>query len=317
MNIEFKEASYAESLAEVMAIRAEALPDVPISMAELSEQQRLRPAHLFRHFELIYTGVELAGFWMLQQEPMFVSPDEMHLRCLMKDAYRTKKIASEAITKGIRLAKAKCLKKVVALARSTHPGFSSALLEAGFQAYHRDIISSLELDRYGPDRWRKEVDAISNQGVVIKCAKDLESADPNWIEQAYQVHVELMSDVPFASHYTAPAFETWAAKVHNPSLFDMSLMFYAFYQDRIVGETTLFRYDRKPELCLTGLTAVVRDWRRRGIALALKIHSISAAKELGVKRIDTGNEEDNPAYLMNRKLGYRDLYDDVGYELIL
>lgn len=317
MNIQFKPAEYAESLSQVAMIRTEALPDVPISKAELREQQRLRPSGLFRHFELIEADGELAGFWMLQQEPMFVNPGEMHLRCLIREAYQNRGIECEAVAKGIALAKQQNLTKVVALARTTHPGFSSALADAGFRAFHRDIISSLDLSRFCPDNWQAELSRISDQGIRIRCAKELESDNPSWIEQAYQVHIKLMQDVPFASHYTAPAFETWASKVRNPNLYDLSLMFFAFDNGTIVGETTLFRYDRKPELCLTGLTAVVREWRRRGIALALKIHSISFAKAHGIERIDTGNEEDNPAYLMNRKLGYKDLYQDVGYELAI
>lgn len=317
MNIEFREADYAQVLAEIALVRSEALPDMPIAIEELEEQLRLRPPGLFRHLELIYAEGELAGFWMLQQEPMFVSPQEMHLRMLLRPSSLNHGIETAAIERGIGLAKQQGLSKVVALARSTHPGFTNALIESEFEAFHRDIISRLVLDEFEETLWQSAIDRIATDGIQIKSVSQLELDNPGWIEQAYHVHVELMKDVPFASTYTAPAFETWASKVRNPKLFDMDLMFYAFDGPRIVGETALFRFENKPEFCLTGLTAVVKDYRRQGIALALKVWSIGVAKSLGVVHIDTGNEEDNPAYQMNVKLGYRDLYDDIGYELIL
>ncbi len=317
MNVEYRQAEYAQVLPEIALVRSEALPDIPIAVEELDEQLRLRPEGLFRHLELIYTNGELAGFWMLQQEPMFVSGQEMHLRLLVRPQYQSQGIEITAIKKGIDLAEQRKLTKVVALARSTHSGFTNGLIESGFKAYHRDIISRLVLDGFDESRWQPAIEKVESTGIQIRSAKHLEKNNPYWIEQAYQVHIELMKDVPFASTYTAPAFETWAAKVRNPKLYDMSLMFFAFENERIVGETALFRFEKKPEYCLTGLTAVVKEYRRKGIALALKVWSIGVAKSLGVVHIDTGNEEDNPAYQMNVKLGYRDLYDDIGYELIL
>jgi RimJ/RimL family protein N-acetyltransferase len=54
-----------------------------------------------------------------------------------------------------------------------------------------------------------------------------------------------------------------------------------------------------------GLTATRRDWGRRGVATALKLAEIAAAKRAGFDRLVTENEERNePMRRLNEKLGF-------------
>ncbi|MEA3408886.1 MAG: hypothetical protein U9Q95_00905, partial [Candidatus Eisenbacteria bacterium] len=55
----------------------------------------------------------------------------------------------------------------------------------------------------------------------------------------------------------------------------------------------------------TGLTGVVRSHRRKGIATALKVHGFSRAKEHGARWIETDNEEKNPMFELNLRLGFK------------
>ncbi|MGL6280262.1 MAG: GNAT family N-acetyltransferase, partial [Gaiella sp.] len=63
-----------------------------------------------------------------------------------------------------------------------------------------------------------------------------------------------------------------------------------------------------------GLTVVRRDWRGRGLALALKRAKLARAAALGVREISTWTQEANGAMrAVNERLGYRyrDLVLDV------
>ena len=53
-----------------------------------------------------------------------------------------------------------------------------------------------------------------------------------------------------------------------------------------------------------GLTGVVRAYRRPGIATALKVRTIEYARSVGAETIVTSNEENNPMYTLNLKLGF-------------
>jgi mycothiol synthase len=78
--------------------------------------------------------------------------------------------------------------------------------------------------------------------------------------------------------------------------------FIALAGDEPVGYASLDDFGRDAH---HGLTAVKRAWRRRGIATALKLSQIAAAKQAGFRRLVTGSEERNVAMRsLNAKLGY-------------
>lgn len=68
---------------------------------------------------------------------------------------------------------------------------------------------------------------------------------------------------------------------------------------------------------LTGLTGVVANHRRKGIAAALKLRAIKYAHQHGVKVIETGNEENNPIYQINLMLGFQPQPAWIDFEKVL
>jgi len=64
----------------------------------------------------------------------------------------------------------------------------------------------------------------------------------------------------------------------------------------------------------TGLTGVDRQYRRRGLATALKCQVIEVAQRLGARRILTSNEENNPMFQLNLRLGFEAQPAEVDWE---
>ena len=58
----------------------------------------------------------------------------------------------------------------------------------------------------------------------------------------------------------------------------------------------------------------MRAWRRKGIATALKLRTIEYALHHNTKSIETGNEENNPMYYLNLKLGFQSQPATIHYE---
>ena len=81
--------------------------------------------------------------------------------------------------------------------------------------------------------------------------------------------------------------------------------FVALADGEIVGYAGLMRWPDEPAKCEHGLTVVRRDWRRRGLATAIKQRSIAWAAANGIRELvtwtQTGNEN---MQAVNLRLGY-------------
>ena len=73
----------------------------------------------------------------------------------------------------------------------------------------------------------------------------------------------------------------------------------------------------KADVASTGHTGVARSHRRKGIATALKVVALESARQLGIKFVVTGNEENNPMLQLNLRLGFRQIHVTRTYQKTL
>ena len=80
--------------------------------------------------------------------------------------------------------------------------------------------------------------------------------------------------------------------------------------DKYVGSTDIHVFPKSdPHKAWTGSLGVLREYRRQGIATALKVKAFDKLKEKGIKQVRTDNEENNPMYKINVNLGFFVLLD--------
>jgi mycothiol synthase len=80
--------------------------------------------------------------------------------------------------------------------------------------------------------------------------------------------------------------------------------FVALHEGQIVGYSGLIKHDN-PGVAEDGLTVVSRDWRRRGLAMALKRLELAWAAEHGFSEVLTWTQRDNASMrIVNERLGY-------------
>jgi mycothiol synthase len=124
--------------------------------------------------------------------------------------------------------------------------------------------------------------------------------EPDRLEEMHAVAVQADEDIPGSAG--VQTFEQWRAHEIDKPTRRPELCFLALAGDEVVGYAALQVFGDE---CHHGLTATRRDWRRRGVASALKRAEIAAAKHGGFKRLLTESEERNePMRLLNEKLGY-------------
>jgi mycothiol synthase len=123
---------------------------------------------------------------------------------------------------------------------------------------------------------------------------------PELLRQAHPLGVQGWADMATAEAVTI-SLEDWLAD--EASFPEGS--FVALADGDIVGYSGLCRLGNDPTLAEDGLTVVRRDWRRRGLATALKRAELHWAAANGIREIVTWTQRGNDGMrVANERLGY-------------
>ena len=86
-------------------------------------------------------------------------------------------------------------------------------------------------------------------------------------------------------------------------MWDVSM--FAFDGDKLIGFTLLYGMDNRGVL-FQALTAVDKNYRKKGLAKAMKSRAMRRAKEKGFSEVHCDNDTRNsPMIAINDKLGYK------------
>ena len=137
---------------------------------------------------------------------------------------------------------------------------------------------------------------------------------PDLVAGVHAVAVEAFPDIPGSAAITAGDLAEFRARdVDRPSIPRGGFMIAVDRSsDRVVGYASLLLLPGSSTIAWHDMTAVLRDWRGRGIAGALKRATIAWAIGNGLEALETGNDEANgPMRAVNMRLGYRPLPDEL------
>ena len=193
---------------------------------------------------------------------------------------------------------------LVTWTRDDKPGYIRFLTKRGYGFAMRYAVSRLDVGALDLSEFDWTPVKMKELGVEILCLTELAEIDPDWKRSWYDLGWELFQDVPSIDEVTRPTFERWSKRFESPG-YRMNMHWFARDGDRLVGYSGLWLSEADSAKIYTGLTGVVRSHRRKGIATALKVHGFSQAKEHGAKWIETDNEENNPMFDLNMRLGFR------------
>lgn len=179
-----------------------------------------------------------------------------------------------------------------------------ALAEArGFKRTQRDQLSLLHLNDIDFSTFAAVVERVKESGIHLVSLPEYEHVNPQYKAAIVELNNAIYRDVPgFGT--VAPTLEQFEERVFQNSQILRDAWILALDGEWLVGMTYNSRFGNDED-CLTQLTGVIRSHRRRGITTAMKVKSFEILHNMGFKRVLTGNEENNPMYQINVRLGFK------------
>lgn len=198
--------------------------------------------------------------------------------------------------------------------REDNTAMEQFLVGLGFQLGIREPDSRLYLPDFDAEKFRDKLEAVENSNIQIKSLAELIQLDSEWQRHLYDLDAILTGDIPTLQPITFITFEEYVRQFLEGALFLPEGMFVALDGEQYIGISILEKDLADPTHLNTGLTGVKREYRRRGIATALKVKALEFAKAYGALTIETGNEENNPMFQINLQLGFKPIPAWVEYQ---
>ena len=131
--------------------------------------------------------------------------------------------------------------------------------------------------------------------------------DPRSVEKLYELTTLLNQDDPARGPFVPPAYNAREALMWLEMPYVLpDAYFIAKHGDEYIGVSDVSLFEAVPGGLTQGFTGVKREYRRRGLATALKLHGIVYARSHGHRIIQTFNKPQQAAIrALNEKLGFQ------------
>lgn len=163
--------------------------------------------------------------------------------------------------------------------------------------------SMFEFQPFSPEAFTEDLARVLEQDIKIHSWAEMEHGEAQE-RKLYTMTQELLADMPRVEPHDPPPFELWRERSLRSPRFLPELNLIALDGEAFIGLSN-FWGDDTPGRVSTGLTGVLAAYRRRGIATALKLRAVSAAKAAGFRSTITWNADENTGMLgINHRLGF-------------
>jgi len=282
----------------------------PDHVGSVSEQRRFDEnvdisKYLLRRFAALNQSNKILGFGQIRNVMDMYHPKKFMISIFVDPLYHRQGIGSMIYHRIDEELKTLHAILAWAFALEDLPKQQEFYVSRGFHEVSRDWESHLDVNSVDTSKFQSYGQKVSGQGITFTTLAEEQRRDPS-LKGLYELWQSVVADMPREDVYTPISYEQWKALTFGtPRLLPEGYII-AKHGSEYVGLSFVFRNEKQPQKLSQDDTGVRRDYRGRGIAVAMKSKIIEFARKHGYDTIETWNGSTNTAMLaINAKLGFK------------
>ena len=192
-----------------------------------------------------------------------------------------------------------------------HPNYHQCqefLIENNFKLVQTNREYSCDIRKINTKKYYPLIEKLESKGIKFYDSKEKMLDWPNHYKKLEKLEWTYAQDFPIPNgikHTRAP-FKQFMKECLDYYETCYGTEIIGVLDDEYIGSTNIYSFPKaEPHKAWTGGLGVLKEFRRKGIATALKIKAIEALLKKGITEVRTDNEENNPMYKINIELGFR------------
>ena len=257
-------------------------PERPRTPEAWAEADRNRsPKSIFQRWVAVEDG-QVVGFASYAQNSWNYPPQSFYVNVEVLPGYQRRGIGAalyDQLMAGLQGFHPPALR---ADAFTNLPQGFAFLQKRGFYEAFRETPVHVDIASFDPSPYAALEPKLNAQGIFIKTLAQLKS-DPDRDRKIYELYYTVDADVPHEGEgISPPDFAEWLGwGLNDPSIIQDAYLV-AVHGDDYVGLRELGNYS-DPQVLLGGLLGVRKDYRKRGIALAMQVRNITYGRDHGYR----------------------------------
>jgi GNAT superfamily N-acetyltransferase len=242
------------------------------------------------------------GYWDVDRET-WMKPGRFFVKVIVAPEARGRGLGAQMYEHALGAARERGATHIESSVRETDDVSLQFAKKRGFEVEYHAFESTLDLTNFDEHRFDHLLARLDAEGFRFFSLAEAGVTDENK-RKLYEVNLAAGLDNP-GNDRTFPDFYAFSKNVFEASWFRADTQILASQGDRWVGIAAIGMYAADKH-AYNAFTGVLREYRGRGLAQALKLQTILLARREGMRYVRTHNDSKNgPMLAINRKLGYK------------
>ena len=200
-----------------------------------------------------------------------------------------------------------------------HPNYEQnkqLLIKQKFKLLQRNREYSCDISKIDLLKYRPLINRLESEGIKFYDSKSEMRDWPNHYKKLEELCWTYGQDIPMPKGIDRERepFDEFLKDQNDYENNYYAAEIIAVKANKYIASTDLEFYPKaEPHKAWTGSLGVLKEYRRKGIAIALKIRAFEELIKKGITEVRTDNEENNPMYKINVALGFHPVPFSLDY----